>query len=59
MSPGREFERARAALMWERMRTLRDARVRANIRLALSVLALAAAGSAAAHWLAWLTGLAR
>lgn len=59
VKPGRELERARTALMCERMRTLRDARLRANIRLTLSVLALAAAWPAPAHWLAWLAGLAR
>ncbi len=59
MNPGRELERARAALIWERTRTLRDARVRADIRLALSVLALAGAWPDAAHWLSWLAGLAR
>jgi hypothetical protein len=59
VSPGRELERARAALMWERTRTLRDARLRANVRLTLSVLALAAAWPSPAHWLAWLAGPAR
>jgi hypothetical protein len=58
VSQGRELERASAALVWERMRTLRDARIRANIRLTLSILALAAAWPAPAHWLAWLARLA-
>lgn len=43
MSPEEKFEHARAAIMWERMRALRDARLRANCRLALYAATLALA----------------
>ena len=59
VSPERELERARAALAWERMRTLRDARLRANIRLALYAATLAAAWNVPAHWITWLAAQVR
>jgi hypothetical protein len=59
VSPEEEFERARAAVMWERMRALRDARLRANCRLALYAATLALAWHVPAHGVAWLTGLIR
>ena len=59
VSPQRELERARAAAMWERVRALRDARLRANCRLALYAATLALAWHVPAHGLAWLMSLIR
>lgn len=59
MSPERELERARAEVRWERVRAMRDARLRANCRLALYAATLALAWHVPAHGLAWLTSLVR
>jgi hypothetical protein len=57
VSPEEEFERACAAIMWERMRALRDARLRANCRLALYAATLLLAWHVPVHGVAWLTRL--
>jgi hypothetical protein len=59
VSQERELERALAAFMWERVRALRDARLRANCRLALYAATLALAWRVPAHDLAWVTSLIR
>lgn len=59
MSPERELARARAALMWERARTLRDARLRANGRFALLAVSLALALAAPTQGMDWLLHLMR
>ena len=59
VTPEQELERARAAAMWERVRTLRDARLRANCRLTLYTATLALAWRVPAHGLAWVTSLIR
>jgi len=59
VTPEQELQHARAAIIWERMRTLRDARLRANCRLALYAATLVLAWHVPAHGIAWLTGLIR
>lgn len=59
MTPEQELQRARAAIMWERMRALRDARLRANCRLALYAVTVALAWHIPADGIAWLTRLIR
>lgn len=59
MTPEEEFERARAAIMWERARALRDARLRANCRLLLCAGMLALVSHIPLHSLAWLGALMR
>lgn len=57
VSPELDLERARAAMMWERVRTQRDARLRANARLVLYTVMLVLALHEPAHGLTWLMHL--
>jgi hypothetical protein len=57
VSPEEELARARAAIMWERMRVLRDARLLADCRLAVYAATLALAWHVPVYGIAWLTGL--
>lgn len=59
VSPDLDLEHARAAMMWERVRTQRDARLRANARLALYAATVAVALHVPAYGLTWLMHLLR